>query len=476
LPCYPPLAELTRYIKEHLHVLADYRRWRLKPAVLRSTPVRIDVLWHQPPQSHLQLKLAEDLSFYLPLLIQQDKIDELGAGAEIEINDSVWRLYDPYLHPPALRALLTAARQGNAGRLNLELPRMGRFGSPGRNPLANLRRLDVEPLAGEGDEPSTNYIYRVRLESDTNRVAAVLKRYLPRERPESGRREWELATTLASELVPRPLGRLIDGRGELTLAACYEFVEGREVGELIWRLLERLTVDPFNSITARLRVIFGKTLHTLAAFYERLPDHLGDGLGGEAVLERLLAKARRDFETVKHHRPADGPFQRTLDKVREYAAAGAYHGPRPIHGDLMWRQLLWRKAPWPIPVRDPVELPGRLTLLDTESRRGGFLEEDLAGLAAANNFMLAQQGHYDYAPSVFAAFWHACADQLQALDAALTDVKPLLSLVRLRHLHDAAYYTLAQNRRLVRSEQYEGFVRFSLRMAGLTPKEHDGRR
>ena len=92
-------------------------------------------------------------------------------------------------------------------------------------------------------------------------------------------------------------------------------------------------------------------------------------------------------------------------------------------------------------------------------------------MAAANNFMLAQQGHYDYAPSVFAAFWHACVEQLEKQGAELTDIKPLLSLVRLRHLHDAAYYTLAQNRRLVRSEQYENFVLFSLRMAGLTTKE-----
>ncbi len=472
----PTLATITRYVKEHLHFLADFRRWRLKPAVLRTTPVKVDVLWHQPPQTHLLLGLGEGLLFYLPLLLSPERIKALGDGIEIELDQERWRIYDPYHEGAAFQALLRAVQSGNAGRLRLDMPGMGHYARAARNPLVGLRTARVQPLLDEGGEPSSNYLYKLNLRSDSSRVECILKRYLPRDKPEAGEREWRLATTLSSELVPRPLGRLRDSRSELTLGGFYELVEGEEVGALLWRLMERLGKDPFRSVLSRLRVIFGKALNTLAALYNQLDAKLSGGSERGEVVAALVEKARGDFQTVKRFHPNAQSFQRTLGKLEEYAESGAYHGPRPIHGDLMWRQILWRNAPATIPVAPPGEVPGRLTLLDTESWRWGFLEEDLAGLSAANNFMLQRLGHAEYAPGVFAALWHAAVEQLggHGETAQLTDVKPLLSLVRLRHLHDAAYYTLAKSRQLVKSEEYEGFVRNSLAMAGLSRKEFDG--
>ena len=77
-------------------------------------------------------------------------------------------------------------------------------------------------------------------------------------------------------------------------------------------------------------------------------------------------------------------------------------------------------------------------------------------------------GRDRFAPVVFAALWHAAcqANGWEESEARLS-MRPLLSLIRLRHLHDAAYYAGARGDSPRKNAEYDRYVRVSLGLAGL---------
>jgi len=466
-------------VKERLSLLADPRRWRITDARLKNAD--IETLWHHPPQTHLLVKVGPaagdgGFTFYLPLLLTPEKPN--ADGVPLTLGDGDWFASDPFLEPPELMTLLASAGVGNAGRLRLDSPPVGPFAAAVRNPLFKPSGCEVEPLLDREGEPSTNHLYRLDVRGAGGEHVLVAKRYLPREEPGRGDREWELATALSSELVPRPVGRLADTRSGNTLVGFYEFVPGAEVGLVLWKLYGLLGVVPTGSVLARVRMVFAKSLRTLASFNDQLAQRMKCDAGRRSVNEGLFRRAEGDVRALRGYRvnlKAYRPIIAGLVSSLE-GASPVFHGPRPIHGDLMWRQVVWRMGPEKVeeldpltlPLGPPEEMPGRLTVMDAESWREGYLEEDLAGLAAADNFMLALQERDRFAPVVFAALWHAAC---QAHDwdegAARRSLRPLLSLVRLRHLHDAAYYAGAKGENPRKTAEYDRYVRVSLHLAGL---------
>jgi len=466
-------------VQGRLALLADPRRWRVADARLDDADV--ETLWHHPPQTHLLVRVRpaagdRGLTFYLPLLLTPEKPPE--SGVPLAIGDGEWFASDPYLSPPALTTLLKSAGVGNAGRLRLDSPPVGPFTAAARNPLFKPAGCEVEPLLDREGEPSTNYLYRLDVRGAGGGHALVAKRYLPREEPGRGDREWELAAALSSELVPRPVGRLVDTRTGNILVGFYEFVPGAEVGLVLWKLYGLLGVVPAGSVLARVRVVFAKSLRTLASFHDQLARRMNFETGRRAVNEGLFRRAEEDVRALRGYRIDSRAYRAIIVGLVQSLEGGSpvFHGPRPIHGDLMWRQVVWRMGPGrgealdplKLPLGPPEEMPGRLTVMDAESWRTGYLEEDLAGLAAADNFMLALLGTDRFAPVIFAALWHAaCQANDWDSDAAQRSLRPLLSLVRLRHLHDAAYYAGAKGDNPRKTAEYDRYVRVSLHLAGL---------
>jgi hypothetical protein len=475
----PSQQALLKEVKERLTLFADPRRWRVPDSDLRRAEV--EVLWHHPPQSHLLARVKPagggGFTFYLPLYLSSERLEGRGGGIALKIEDVGWHVYDPFLVPLALALLLKSAGVGNAGRFRLDPPPTGRFASPQANPLFRPAECRVKPMPKKGEEPSTNYLYNLAFRSAEGEHSLVAKRYVPRDSPERGDREWELATALSSELVPRPVGRLLDTRSGTTLVGFYEYVPGIEVGLVLWKLYELLGVVPTASVLARVRVVFAKSLRTLASFYGQSSVRFRVEADRGVVDEGIFHRAEGDVQGLRGYRTNFKAYRRIIRGLVGHLGGGepVFHGPAPIHGDLMWRQVVWRMGPekeefdpMALPLGPPEEMRGRLTLMDAESWRAGYLEEDLAGLCAANNFMLALQERDRFAPVVFAALWHA-ACQANGWDetAARRSLRPLLSLVRLRHLHDAAYYAGAKGKNPKKMAEYDRYVRVSLHLAGL---------
>jgi hypothetical protein len=476
----PDLTGVVEAVKGRLSLLADPRRWRV--ADDRLAGAEIEVLWHHPPQTHLLVRVKpavgdRGLTFYLPLLLTPDRPP--GGGVPLVIGDAERYGSDPFLSPPELMTLLKSAGVGNAGRLRLDSPPVGPFAAAARNPLFKPAGCEIGPLLEREGEPSSNYLYRLDVRGGGGEHALVVKRYLPREEPARGDREWGLATKLSSELVPRPVGRLVDTRTGNALVGFYEFVPGAEVGLVLWKLYGLLGVVPTGSVMARVRVVFAKSLRTLASFHDQLARRMRGEAGRRPVNEGLFRRAERNVRALRGYRIDSRAYRAIIAGLVASLEGGSpvFHGPRPIHGDLMWRQVVWRMGPGrgeeldplTLPLEPPEEMPGRLTVMDAESWRVGYLEEDLAGLAAADNFMLALQERDRFAPVVFAALWHAaCQANGWDEDAARRSLRPLLSLVRLRHLHDAAYYARAKGGDDPhRTAEYDRYVRVSLHLAGL---------
>ncbi len=475
----PNPTDVVEAVKGRMSLLADPRRWRVADARLADTD--IETLWHRPPQTHLLVRVKpaageRGLTFYLPLFLTQDK--PTAGGVPLTIGDGEWFASDPFLSSPELMTLLKSAGVGNAGRLRLDSPPVGPFTTATRNPLFKPAGCDVQPLLEREGEPSTNYLYRLDMRGAGGEHALVAKRYLPREEPERGDREWKLAAALSSELVPRPVGRLADTRTGNTLVGFYEFVPGVEVGLVLWKLYGLLGIVPTGSVLARVRVVFAKSLRTIAAFHDQIARRMKYDTGRGPVDEGVFRRAEEDVRALSGYRVNSTAYRAIIAGLVSSLERGGsvFHGPRPVHGDLMWRQVVWRGEavkgeeldPLTLPLEPPEEMPGRLTVMDAESWRAGYLEEDLAGLAAADNFMLALQERDRFAPVVFAALWHAaCQANDWDSDAARRSLRPLLSLVRLRHLHDAAYYAGAKGANPTKTAEYDRFVRISLHLAGL---------
>ncbi|OGD78536.1 MAG: hypothetical protein A2Y64_06515 [Candidatus Coatesbacteria bacterium RBG_13_66_14] len=475
----PDQTSVVEAVKGQMALLADPRRWRVSDD--RLSGADIETLWHHPPQTHLlvRVKPATDdrgLTFYLPLLITPERPPE--GGVPLDIGDCECFASDPFLSPPALMTLLKSAGVGNAGRLRLDFPPIGPFATAAHNPLFKPSGCDTAPLLEREGEPSTNHLYRLDVRDAGGEHALVAKRYLPREEPGRGDREWELATALSSELVPRPVGRLADTRTGNTLVGFYEFVPGVEVGLVLWKLYGLLGIVPTGSVLARVRVVFAKSLRTLASFHDQIAQRMKCDAGRGPVNEGLFHRAEDDVRALRGYRVSSKAYRAIIAGLVSSLEGGnpVFHGPRPVHGDLMWRQVVWRMGPGKgeeldpltLPLEPPEEMPGRLTVMDAESWRAGYLEEDLAGLAAADNFMLALQERDRFAPVIFAALWHAaCQAHGWDSDAARRSLRPLLSLVRLRHLHDAAYYAGAKGDNPAKTAEYDRYVRVSLHLAGL---------
>ncbi|HUT99659.1 MAG TPA: hypothetical protein VM054_11375 [bacterium] len=482
----PNQTSVVEAVKGQLSLLADPRRWRIvndrrAGADARLAGADVETLWHHPPQTHLLVKLSpaagdRGFTFYLPLLLTPEKPP--AGGVPLTVGDGDWFASDPFLSPPELMALLKSAGVGNAGRLRLDSPSVGPFAMATRNPLFKPAGCKIEPLLEREGEPSTNYLYRLDVRGAGGEHALVAKRYLPREEPGRGDREWELATALSSELVPRPVGRLADTRSGNTLVGFYEFVPGVEVGLVLWKLYGLLGVVPTGSVLARVRVVFAKSLRTLASFHDQIAQRMKYDAGRGPVNEGVFHRAEEDLRALRGYRVNSKAYRAIIAGLVSSLEGGGsvFHGPRPVHGDLMWRQVVWRMELergkeldlLTLPLEPPEEMPGRLTVMDAESWRAGYLEEDLAGLAAADNFMLALQERDRFAPVIFAALWHA-AYQANDWDegAAHRSLRPLLSLIRLRHLHDAAYYAGAKGENSVKTAEYDHYVRVSLHLAGL---------
>ncbi|MCX7021831.1 MAG: hypothetical protein NTW26_06105 [bacterium] len=335
-------------VKGRLSLFADPRRWRIAEARLKSADV--ETLWHHPPQTHLLVRVepaADDrgFTFYLPLLLTPDKPDT--GGVLLNIGDGEYFASDLFLSPPALMTLLASAGVGNAGRLRLDSPPVGPFTAAARNPLFMPAGCEVEPLLDREGEPSTNHLYRLDVRGAGGEHALVAKRYLPREEPGRGDREWELATALSSELVPRPVGRLADTRTGNTLVGFYEFVPGAEVGLVLWKLYGLLGVVPTGSVLARVRMVFAKSLRTLASFHDQLAQRMKCDAGRGPVNEGVFLRAEGDLRALRGYRVSSKAYRAIISGLVSSLEGGGsvFHGPRPIHGDMMWRQVVWRLGP-----------------------------------------------------------------------------------------------------------------------------------
>ncbi|MCK4594640.1 hypothetical protein KAU45_09065 [bacterium] len=473
---------VVQVVKERLALVADPRHWRLSDAEIENAGIEVETLWHHPPQSHLLIRLKPvsggEFTFYLPLYLAPKRLRELEGEVSFPIAGGAWFAYDPLLLPSALMTLLKNAGVGNAGRFRLDPPPTGPFAAASDNPLFKPDGCRVKPLLARGEEPTTNYLYLLDVPGVGAGQSLVAKRYLPRDDPERGNREWKLATALSSELVPRPVGRLLDTRTNNTLVGFYEYVPGAEVGLVLWKLYGLLGVVPTASVLARVRVVFAKGLRTLASFYLQLSNRFRTGIARGEVDEGLFRRAEEDVRLLRGYRLNVRAYHTIISGLVAHLEGGdsVFHGPRAIHGDLMWRQIIWRMGPergkdfdpMALPLEPPEEMPGRLTIMDAESWRTGYLEEDLAGLGAANNLMLALQERDRFAPVVFAALWHA-ACQANDWDEAQASrgIRSLLTLIRLRHLHDAAYYARAKGENPAKTAEYERYVQISLGLAGL---------
>jgi len=457
-----PLPSLTRFIREQLRRIADDRRWRIESDVLKNYNVDIEVLWNNPPQCHLLIKLANEAQFYLPLYLSSEPLADSSEIISGIIENSFWYLYDPFHQPDGLCELLTKAYKGNAGRLSFTLPERGKYSTPIHNALVNPLELSSVPLEHESYRTTHSYRYRMAVRSATSNQTCLLKRYLPRFELERGFREWNLSNRLATALVPRPLGQLFDVRSKLVLAGFYEEIQGDELELPLWRIFNLFGKEPLPEVIARLELVFGRVFTVLRGFYQQLHGFCTNKISGETIIGRIITRAERDFKALISYRPSKMVFQRTIAALRSHLEAGELHGPQPIHGNLNWHRLIWHHPPDFTDI-DPRTVPGRITLTDPETVHLGFLEEDLAGLAAASRSLLLLIKKPEYNATVFSTFWRQWFGGKEKPAA----VRPLLTCLRLRHLHIASHYAAAMGGNSSHNEEYDGYVLQHLRAGQL---------
>lgn len=448
-----PLPALTHFIRKRLRQIADHRRWRVEPDVLGDYNINIEVLWNNPPQSHLLITLSNEAQFYLPLYLSSTPLPGYREMLSGVIEENLWYLYDPFHHPDGLRELLTKAYSGNAGRLNFGLPGSGRYANPTHNALVNPLELSSVLLEQDNYKTAHCYRYRIVARSATNNRSCLLKRYLPRFELQRGWREWKLSNRLAAELVPRPMGRLYDVRSDLVLAGFYEEIQGDELELPLWRIFNQLGKEPLHQVVARLEMVFGRVFAVLRGFYQQLHEFYEEKATEEVIISRIISRAQRNFKTLASYRPAKEVFQRTIAALHNHLATGAIHGPQPIHGSLDWHRLVWHHPP-DLAAINPVEVPGRITLTDPETVHQGFLEEDLAGLFASSRALLILLKKPEYNATVFAVFWRQWFGDKEKPEAT----RPLLTMTRLQHLHIAAHYAAAMGADSNHNEEYDGYV------------------
>jgi len=439
----------------------DPRRWRLSPRDIES--LKVQFLNFSPPQYDFLVTvtlttpnrdLSQTLFFYEGVLAKKTVDDGERVYGRVRVGEANVHFVEGYSSREYVAHLLEEwCRSEKLGSLGFTGRVLGVKGQ------AHFMVEALNSLAKPGEEVTSNYLYRCRGWAETSKrklkFDLVIKRFLPREPPDRGNREYALIRILPREIVPRVYGGLVNTKfkvgGERQLLVLFmDYIEGVEVGKQIWdvmeqvsrkkgsgenheaelKLLESTVEKAIDNVVFPLHKSGFEAWYSSGApvkardeyqkwYFRELEQNLA------AMKEAKLVNAQTRNSLLKTFR---GAWQKILQSVKA----------TEIHGDLMWRQIMKTKD-------------GKLIILDLDEHVMGHMGKDIADLCAANRFISEDL------PSQDKEYMRTIAEKLNQLilECYLKNAerakavwaenieKTVLAYLAYRHLHDAAYYAPA---------------------------------
>jgi hypothetical protein len=306
----------------------------------------------------------------------------------------------------------------------------------------------------------------------------AIKKFVPREPPDRGNREYGIAKALPARIVPRFHGGVINHAysimGEAQLLVLFsDFIEGENIGTTFWGLMLEIddkkrrgedhkiqlgklheisknvvdeVIFPFHMSFRNLWYPFSYAVETSATnrakYFDKVSKDLGTLKGTGLLSEEEAEKLGSLFTEA---------WERTLERA----------GVAEIHNDLMWAQIM----------RSGDE---GLIILDLDEHSPGHPAKDLADLCAANRFLA------ESVPCENRDLMRKIADGMNQTmimryrkNVHATGVEwghgieeALKIYLALRHLHDAAYHfsiwQVTTNPAV--KERHKKYVDFSLKL------------
>ena len=455
----------------------DPRHWRLNITDIKKN--RIEFLNFTPPRYdfiiHVTLTDGQKLQFYQGVAATKSPRKTQSVYGKAKIGTSDFYFVDGYTSIDYVEGLLEAwTRKDTLGSLGF----VGKLPGDRGDVTINLRSLKI--LSKPGQEPTTNYLYRIRgsakITSKKQEFDIIAKRFLPRAPFNRGNNEYAILKALPRAIVPRTRGVLVNHRlpinGESQVLVLFsDFLEdAHEIGKLIWDLMETISrkkeikknaAPELRQLETAVQQAVEKVVFPFhkAGFETWHPN--GSPIKAKAhffswyhlELEQDL-KTLESTETMNANRVKmlSGLFRTAWPKILGRIPA------TEIHGDLMWRQIL--------------KVKNRLVILDLDEHVKGHAAKDVADLCAANRFIAEdlQSPHHDYMKNL--------GENLNALilksymkKAAQTNApwasnleNALKIYLAFRHLHDAAYYAPVWHQAKTAEEKakYKRYVGFSI--------------
>jgi hypothetical protein len=442
---------VEQYLRENFDSFIDPPHWRLRSEDVAH--VDVDLLRFQPPEYEVMFtilaKNMETFHFYEALVLKTRA--EGMVRHEFTLEGQKLYLVSGFSSKEFVKGMLERwCRRERQDFIDF----VGTFCAITGEADVEIKLL--EPFFLPEEEPTSNYIYRCCGTATTNDVEkefdVVIKKFVPRDPPDRGNREYGIAKALPARIVPRFHGGVINHAysvmGEAQVLALFsDFIGGENIGKTFWELMLEIddkkrkgedyktqlgklheisknvvdgVIFPFHMSFRNLWYPFSFAVETSATNRAKYFDEVSKGLEtlkGTGLLSEEEAEKLEFLFTEA--------WKRTLEKA----------GVAEIHNDLMWAQIMRS--------RDE-----ELIVLDLDEHSPGHPAKDLADLCAANRFLAESVPCEDrdlmrrIADGINQTMIMRYRKNVQATGAEWgRGIEEALKIyLALRHLHDVAYH------------------------------------
>jgi hypothetical protein len=454
----PELAEcfwernyVEQFLRENFASFIDPQHWRLSEKNVEH--VDVDLLRFRPPEFEIMFtaltKNMETFHFYEALLLREMSAEGEEIRCEFTLKGQKLFLVNGFSSKEFVKGILERwCRRERQDFVDF----VGTFyGIAGK---AKVEINSLEPFFPPKEEPTANYIYRCRgsvhVKTLGKRFDVIIKKYVPREPPNRGNREYGIMRILPTWMVPRVHGGVVNhaysiGGEAQVLVLFSDFVEGKNVGEIMWKLMleidKRVGEDykaQLGGLHAICKEVIDKVIFPLHMTFRDLWYPFSYVISTPArTKERYFSEVSKSLNALTQ---AGLLLEEEATKLRSLftqAWEEVLEGMRvaETHHDMMWAQI----------VRSP---DGKLVVLDLDEHLPGHAAKDLADLCAASRFLtenlpcenrelmrkIANQINQTLLLQYHKNLQRTGAEWGRGIERAL---KVYLTL---RHLHDAAYH------------------------------------
>gem|GEM_PF-5803430 len=429
------------------------RKWRIEKKAISN--VKVFELCVQGNSYDLLLKVVDaernEYFFYEAVVVKESVAKGERCLGEISLDGRRAFIVDRYTCLEELNRTLREMAEG---------AKVGKLRYAGE--VENWRVESVE-LMFSGEE-TTNLLYKLTVTDGARRRKLLLKRFLPRYPVDRGSKEL-LAIRALKECAPELYGTVeaeIAGK-YVPVVLLVEFVEDyAEVGSWFWSStvelvkLAQLGLEATATVNRMKNMAKRIANDVLIPLHKRLTEEFG---GQKKIAEEVLDAMAREFRENLSVVVGKGLLPKAeaaeVLRVVDSSLKKLLLGERAteVHGDLMWRQILWshRKR--------------RFYVIDLDEHHLNHRAKDVADLVAALRFIAeeATVGVKEDVKSLVVSWVEAVGEELlkSYFGRPTPEDRARVALyLCFRHLHDCAYFLPVAEEK---GGAYSRYVDFSLK-------------